>query len=241
MKIKITDTAQDATLFAAELFREQVMAKPNSKIGLATGRTMDAFYYHLSNLQKEHAIDYAKLKTFLLDEYLDLPPNCEFSYVNYIQKRFIESLHLAENQLLSPDASFEDFDQAANDYERKIQAESGIDLQMLGIGRNGHIGLNEPGSSFTSRTRVVALSYSTIMANKTLFSDGIEIPKRALTMGIGTILEAKKIIMLATGESKADIVKKIIESDVDTEIPATGIKNHPDALFILDKYAAKFI
>jgi len=239
MELKIFDNAYEAASNLSELLHSNIEQKPDINLGLATGRTMNAVYLKFVSLARQSQLDCSKLTGFALDEYIGLDPNSSFSYLNYLRLNLFEQLNFNQQKLFVPNVHFPDLDMASIEFEKLIKKFGGIDFQILGLGMNGHIGLNEPGSSIDSRTRVVGLSQSTMESNKSLISGTM--PKTAITMGIGTILEAKEIVLIVTGETKAEIVQKLTHSDVNGQIPASALKLHKNTTLILDKDAAKLI
>lgn len=240
MKIEIFETAAEASGHLAEMIARNINKNNTLKLGVATGRTMDAVYYHLGNLVQEQRINCLQVKCFALDEYIGLPENHPSSFEHYLKLHLFDPLKIQESNSFIPKIVGDDYDEIAFNYENIIKKAGGIDLQILGVGTNGHIALNEPGSAHNSRTRVVALTSSTRKSNSPMFKD-IEIPKTAMTMGVGTILDSRECILIATGESKAKIIQKIVNGDVNTHIPATALKLHQNATLILDKHAASLI
>jgi len=201
---------------------------------------MNAIYHHFVKLAKANNLDVSQVSAFAVDEYLGLKHESPNSYKAYLDLHLFNQLNFNSELLHIPDVAKKDIDLIGQEYEQNILSAGGIDFQLLGIGMNGHIGLNEPGSAIDSRTRVVALTGSTIKSNKALFKDEV-IPNTAVTMGIGTILDAKKIFMVATGQTKAQIVQKIVNGDVNSKVPATALKEHKNAFLILDQDAAQLI
>lgn len=240
MKIEVFDTAAEASMHLAQIIAQKISKNSGLNLGVATGRTMDAVYYHLGQLVDQNKINCMHVKCFALDEYIGLGENHENSFEHYLRFHLFSPLKIQDSNAYIPKAADENYDGACINYEKIIKEAGGIDLQILGIGTNGHIALNEPGSAHDSRTRVVALTSSTRNSNSAMFKT-CEVPKTALTMGIGTILDAKECVLIATGQSKAQIIQKVLNGDVNTHIPATSLKLHPNATIILDKDAAKLI
>lgn len=240
MKIIITKNSDTAATKAADLIMKQIKKKPDSVLGLATGNTPLGLYEKLACLYKDKKIDFYQVKTFNLDEYIGLGKNDKTSYRYYMRTNLFNHINIKPTNINLFDGKKINKDQATK-YERKIKKAGGIDLQLLGIGHNGHIGFNEPGTKINTRTRIVKLTNSTRKFNKTNFGSLAKTPKEAITMGIGTILEAKKIILLATGQDKAEIVRKTVKGKINSQLPASYLKNHNDAILILDKDAAKKI
>jgi glucosamine-6-phosphate deaminase len=224
---------------AAQLIASAIKKKPSLTLGLATGSTMIGLYQYLARLHKAGSLDFSQVVTFNLDEYLGLPASHPQSYHHFMQENFFRHVNVAPRNIHIPDGSIRgDYDQYCASYEQSIRAAGGIDLQLLGIGRNGHIGFNEPTSSLASRTRLKVLSRETLDDNAKSFGPGEESPRCSITMGIGTILEARKILLLATGASKASPVAKSIEGPITCAVSASALQLHPDVTFILDGPAA---
>ena len=224
---------------AAQLVAGAVKRKPALVLGLATGKTMLGLYQHLVRLHKEAALDLSRVVTFNLDEYLGLSASHPQSYHHFMQKHFFHHVNVAPRNIHIPDGGIRgDYDAYCASYEQSIRAAGGIDLQILGIGRNGHIGFNEPTSSLASRTRLKVLSRETLDDNAKSFCPGEESPRCAITMGIGTILEARKILLLATGASKAAAIARSIEGPITCAVSASALQLHPDVTFLLDEPAA---
>jgi glucosamine-6-phosphate deaminase len=240
MDIEVYDSASQAAQRVADILIEKLSNNKRLVMGLATGRTMDAVYYDLVNKVKSLKINCKDARFFALDEYLGLDKNHPNSYAYYLNFHMYSPLRIPKEHCLIFDSMAEDFDSACREYEKAIKDAGGIDIQLLGIGTNGHIALNEPGSALDSRSRVVALTSSTLRSNKSLFKES-EIPLTALSMGIGTIMEAKECMLIATGESKANIIQKIVNGDINSHIPATALKAHKNFKLILDRDAAKLI
>lgn len=241
MEVKIFSTGAQAVNFVSETIIELHKEKKGSfNLGVATGRTMDAVYHNFVRTAQEHKLSFTKTKSFALDEYIGLKTGSLNSYRKYLELHLHKPLQFLDENINIPEALNGETDSSSQMYEEKIKNAGGIDLQLLGIGLNGHIALNEPGSSAESRTRVVALTDSTLKSNKTLFKDE-PIPLTALTMGVGTILESKKCILIATGETKASIIKALVNNEVSSVLPASFLKNHKDCILVLDKAAAKLL
>ena len=224
---------------AAQLIASAIKKKPALTLGLATGSTMVGVYENLVRLHKAGAVDFSKVVTFNLDEYLGLPASHTQSFHHFMQKHFFRHVNVQPRNIHIPDGSVDgNYDQYCASYEQAIRVAGGIDVQLLGIGRNGHIGFNEPTSSLASRTRLKVLSRETLDDNAKFFGQGQESPRCAITMGIGTILEARKILLLATGASKAAAVAKSIEGPVTSAVSGSALQWHSDVTFLLDEPAA---
>lgn len=224
---------------AARMIAATVRKKPAAVLGLATGNTMMGMYEELARLHREEHLDFSRVRTFNLDEYLGLASSHPRSFHSFMQGHFFTRVNVAPANIHIPDGMLSGgYEQYCDSYETAISAAGGIDLQILGIGRNGHIGFNEPTSSLASRTRVKVLSAGTMEDNRRSFGAGEKVPECALTMGIGTILEAKRIVLLAAGASKAHPIAKAIEGPVTASLTASALQLHPDVTFILDEAAA---
>lgn len=237
MRIIQCDSKEQAVQTVASMIVEKVSTHPESVLGLATGRTMGPVYQEITKIVQTSPVSFEKAFFFMLDEYLGLPPEHPSSFKHYIKTHFMKPLELKESQFAFPPVHSP---QGAQEYERALRESGGIDLQLLGIGQNGHIGFNEPGSEKSSRTRTVMLTSETITANRDQFQDSL-IPERALSMGIETILESKSLLMLATGKSKAEVIKYLLNHHDDPTCPATFLKHHPHFTLVLDPEAASKI
>ena len=196
-------------------------------------------YQELVRLHKEEGLDFSKVTTFNLDEYLGLSPEHPQSLQYFMRVHLFSHVNADPKKVHIPDGKITgNYDEYCDSYERAIQKAGGIDLQILGIGRNGHIGFNEPTSSFGSRTRLKVLTKETIEDNRKFFAPGEEVPQCGITMGIGTILDAKKILILATGEAKAEAVALAIEGPITASVSASALQLHRDVTFVLDEAAA---
>ena len=238
MQIIIMPTADKAAEITAKIIADEINNKPAYKLGLATGRTMEAVYAKLAEMNKAGKVDFSLVKSFNLDEYIGLKPDDVNSYHYYMNYHLFDKINIDKRNTHVPDGAADDVDAAAAIYEYEMEDAGGVDLQLLGIGRTGHIGFNEPLSSFASRTRAVTLTQTTYEQNSPLFANPDDMPMEAVTMGVGTILDAGKLLLLATGSEKADIIAKTIEGPVTSMISATALQLHADATVILDEEAA---
>lgn len=224
---------------AARMVANAVTGNPSIVLGLATGSTMLGMYNELVRLCKEQTIDFSRVTTFNLDEYVGLSADHPASLHSFMKKNFFAHLNANPAKVHFLDGTIAgDYDEYCVSYERAIRDAGGIDLQVLGIGRNGHIGFNEPTSSFASRTRRNVLTNETIEDNRRLFSPEEKMPQCAITMGLGTILEARKILILATGSAKAEAVARAIEGPISASVTASCLQLHPDVTFLIDESAA---
>lgn len=238
MEVIIMPTAEKASELAARIIADAVKAKPAYTLGLATGRTMERLYSFLAAWHKSEGLDFSLCKSFNLDEYVGFDGSNKDSYRYYMNFHLFDKINIDKRNTFVPNGVAEDLEAAAAEYEEQMEACGGVDMQLLGIGRTGHIGFNEPLSSFASRTRAVTLTKTTYEQNSPLFDKPEDMPMRAVTMGVGTILEAKKLLLVATGDEKADIVSKTVEGPVTSMISATALQLHEDAVVILDEAAA---
>ena len=230
---------EEISLQAARLIASAVRKKPALTLGLATGGTMVGVYRHLVQLHKQGSLDFSRVVTFNLDEYLGLSAAHSQSFHHFMQENLFAHVNVHPRNIHIPDGTIRgNYDEYCASYEEAIRQAGGIDLQLLGIGRNGHIGFNEPTSSIGSRTRLKVLSQETLDDNSKFFAPSEESPRCAITMGIGSILEARKILLLATGVAKASAIAKSIEGPVTSAVSASALQLHPDVTFIIDDAAA---
>lgn len=235
MEVIIRPDIETAVDLVVRLIVARIKEKPNAVLGLATGRTMERVYARLV----DSGVSFAGCRTFNLDEYIGLPQSDPNSYRTYMNKHLFDRVDIDPANTHVPDGGARDLKQAARDYEAQIAAAGGIDLQLLGIGEAGHIGFNEPLSSFMSRTRDKSLTPTTRAQNAEMFGgDADKVPKRALTMGVGTILDARELVLLATGSAKASIVAKAVEGPVTSMVSATAIQMHANCKVVVDEDAA---
>jgi glucosamine-6-phosphate deaminase len=227
---------------AATIVANAVLRNPALRLGLATGNTTLGMYQELARLHKRNALDLSQVVTFNLDEYLGLPPEHTQTFHYFMHQNFFSQVNVDPRNIHIPDGAISgNYVQYCRGYEQAIRDAGGIDLQILGIGRNGHIGFNEPTSSLGSRTRLKVLSKETIDDNRKFFAPGEKIPECAITMGIGTILEAKRILLLASGSSKAAAIANAIEGPITASVTASALQLHPDVTFIVDQQAGALL
>ncbi|MBA2666331.1 MAG: glucosamine-6-phosphate deaminase [Trueperaceae bacterium] len=239
MELLIRPTPRHAARLAARMIAERVRADPGLVLGCATGSTMDAVYDALVELVEAGSLELRGCTTFNLDEYVGLPPNDERSYHHYMRTRLFERVGLASDRTHLPDGMAADLRAEAAAYEGIIRAAGGIDVQLVGLGKTGHIGFNEPLSSLMSRTREKALTPETRRQNAAFFGgDPDDVPSRALTMGVGTILDARTVIMVVTGAHKATILAAATEGPITARISATALQLHPNCTVVVDEGAA---
>jgi glucosamine-6-phosphate deaminase len=238
MEIVIQSTPELAANLAAQIIGEALRVNPRLVLGLATGCTMDAVYARLIRMHREEGLDFSSCRTFNLDEYVGLSGENPNSYRYYMNHHLFLHVNIDMKKTHVPDGMAADLPAESEKYERLIRECGGIDLQILGIGQNGHIGFNEPLSAFSSRTRKQALSPVTREQNAVLFQKPDEVPAYAITMGVGTILDCRQCILLATGEEKAAIVSQAIEGPMTSAISASALQMHPECTVVLDEEAS---
>lgn len=232
MEVIILDSPDDVAEYAATEVCVQLAQKPASTLGLATGNTQLALYSKLVSRYEEGRVDFSKVHTFNLDEYVGIAPEDPHSYRSYMGRELFSRINIDLSRTYLPELG------CGIEYEKRIESVGGIDLQLLGIGQNGHIGFNEPSSSLGSRTRIKTLARSTLVVNGELFATGEWQPELAMTMGIATILESRRILLLATGSRKARAVRDAVEGPVSAMCPASALQLHPAATVVLDEEAA---
>lgn len=237
MKVIICATAEAASKLAGAYINGAVRANPATVLGLATGSTPLLLYGEMAKACQE-GLDYSRVRTFNLDEYYGIPPAHPQSYRTFMNTNLFSRLNIDLANTHVPDGLAHDVAAACADYEKAMKAAGGVDIQVLGIGSDGHIGFNEPGSSLVSRTRRVTLTPQTIRDNARFFASADEVPRYAVSMGVGTILEAKACLMLCFGANKAQAVKGAIEGGISQFNPASALQMHSDTTVYLDEAAA---
>lgn len=238
MRVVILESPQTVSERAADIFCQCIQSNPQSVLGLATGGTPLGTYRELIQRYQRNQVSFAEVTTFNLDEYVGLPRTHAQSYWSFMHQNLFSLADFDTTRCHLPDGAPEDRAAAGNRYEEQIDSAGGIELQLLGIGTDGHIAFNEPGSSLASRTRIKALTEQTRRDNARFFSSLDEVPKLALTMGVGTILEAEHVLLLATGENKALAVQALVEGPVTAQVPASALQLHPKVTVIVDSAAA---
>ncbi len=241
MQIVILPNANDVAAYGASVFIRQLSKKTNSVLGLATGSTPVALYQKLIEAYQQEKISFNKTTTFNLDEYLGLKGDHPQSYRHFMNRKLFEHINVDSNLTHVPPGNASNPISACEEYERMIENCGGIDLQLLGIGRNGHIGFNEPSSGLRSRTRVKTLTQETIDDNARFFAEGEFQPHLSITMGIGTILASRQVLLLATGASKAEAIRDTVEGPLSASCPASALQMHQSALIVIDEEAASLL
>lgn len=238
MEVIIKDTYEAISKAAAEVMAEVVRSKPDAVLGLATGSTPLGLYKELIRMHKEEGLDFSRVTTFNLDEYVGLSPDHPQSYHYFMHENLFKYINVAPQNINVPAGMTDNYWAFCQWYEDRIEEAGGIDIQVLGIGSDGHIAFNEPSSSLASRTRLKTLAEQTIDDNARFFDKKKDVPIYAITMGVGTILEAETCILLANGAGKAQAVADAVEGPVSSMCTASALQMHPDSLFFVDSDAA---
>jgi len=238
LQIIIRDHPSEVAELAAALVRAQILRKPECVLGLATGSTPVPLYGALARMSEDGLLDMSLVTSYNLDEYVGLAADHPQSYHTFMREHLFDRAGVRPDQAHLPDGAAGNPDAECIRYEAEIKAAGGIDLQILGIGLNGHIGFNEPSESFSKQTCAVELTQSTLQANRRFFGSDEEVPRRALTMGIGTIFGAREILLIAVGAGKADIIRRTVRGDITPQVPASVLQLHPNTRLLLDREAA---
>ena len=239
MEVIIQPSAEEASREAARIFAKQIHTKPTSVLGLATGSTPLELYRELVAIHRRGELDFSRVTTFNLDEYVGLEPHHPQSYAHFMRDHFFSKINITDASIRIPDGLAEDITRHCEEYENAIRGAGGIDLQLLGIGSDGHIGFNEPSSSLASRTRLKTLTERTIADNARFFPTPRDVPRHVITMGVGTILEARHCLVLAFGEKKAAAVAAMAEGPITASVPASALQMHARCTLIIDDAAAQ--
>lgn len=238
MEIIILPDADAASKYAADIVSGLVRRKPAAVLGLATGSTPLRFYREIVRQHREEGLDLSQVTTFNLDEYVGLAPDHPASYNHFMRENLFSQVNIPASQTNIPNGLSQDIPAACAAYEADIKAAGGIDFQILGIGGDGHIGFNEPSSSLASRTRIKTLTPRTREDNAPFFANPDDVPHHVVTMGVGTIMEARQVALLAFGEKKAQAVAESVEGPITAVVPASVLQLHPQATILLDEAAA---
>ncbi len=238
MQVIIVTDYEEMSDRAAGIVTEAVRRKPDVVLGLATGSTPEGLYAKLVQAHKEDGLDFSRVVTFNLDEYVDLPPDHPQGYRYFMNEHLFNHVNIDVANTHVPDGRAECLSSQCERYEQMIRDAGGIELQVLGIGRDGHVAFNEPGTSLGSGTHITALTRETIEDNSRFFDSPDDVPRFAITMGIGSILQARRCIFMATGANKADAVKAALEGPVTATVTASALQMHPDTVAIVDEAAA---
>lgn len=241
MEIRVFETADQASRAAAILIASQVTAKPASVLGLATGSSPIPCYQELIRMNEAGLVDFSKVVTYNLDEYVGLSGEHPCSYRYFMNDQLFDHININKEATHVPNGQAEDFAACGAAYDEAIRQAGGLDLQLLGLGRNGHIGFNEPGDVFIRPCHSVQLSESTIEANTRFFDSKDDVPRYAITLGIGSIMDARKVVLIATGASKAQAVHDAVKGDISPRVQASVLQGHHDCIFLLDREAASLL
>lgn len=241
MNVLIYENEEQIGIAAGNYMCGQVLQKPDSVLGLATGSTPLKPYGQMIGLYKKGVVDFSSVTTFNLDEYVNLDIKDKNSYHSFMHENLFDHINIPEESINFLNGNAEDLEQECKDYEQKIKNAGGIDIQLLGIGSNGHIAFNEPADCFQRWSHVVTLKESTVQDNSRFFNSIEEVPTQAVTMGIGSIMQAKKILIIALGTNKAKAIKQLIDGNVTPMCPASVLQFHTDVTLMLDKAAASLL
>lgn len=239
MKLVIAKDYEDMSKIAAEEMAETIKENPEAVLGLATGGTPVGMYKELIKMNKEGKIDFSKITSVNLDEYVGLDGEHDQSYRYFMNTNLFNHINIDKNNTYVPNGKAEDIEKECREYDERIKELGGIDVQLLGIGNNGHVGFNEPANELSLGTHLTGLTESTIEANARFFEKKEDVPTKAVTMGLGGIMKAKKIILVASGEGKAEIIKKLVKGKITTQVPASMLQMHNNVVVIVDEAAAK--
>lgn len=238
MEVIIKENYEEISKLAARIIAGIVRQSPRAVLGLATGSTPVGCYQELVRMHREEELDFSQIVTFNLDEYVGIAEDHEQSYHRFMQDNLFGHVNVVPANVHIPDGNAGNLHEACDDYETEIDEHGGIDVQLLGIGSNGHLAFNEPGSSLGSRTRIKTLTERTRQDNSRFFSTLDEVPGYCVTMGIGTIMESGKLLLLANGANKAEAIAAAVEGPITASLPASAIQFHPDVTVIMDRAAA---
>jgi glucosamine-6-phosphate deaminase len=237
VRVIIESHRDDVGRRAAQMIASLVRRKPNCVLGLATGSTPLGAYRELVRLHRDEGLDFSQATTFNLDEYVGLEPTHPQSYRNFMQQHLFQQINVDPRRTFVPDGRALDFEAHCRQYEQRIADAGGIDLQLLGIGSDGHIAFNEPGSSLGSRTRLKTLASETIRDNARYFGSEEQVPRLAITMGVGTILESRRCLLLAIGSEKAAAIRRTVEGPITAQVTASALQLHREVIVIVDEQA----
>lgn len=241
MKLIVVNNYEELSKVAAKEFSKIIKEKENAVLGLATGGSPVGMYKELIRMYEQKELNFSKITTVNLDEYIGLNPEHNQSYRYFMNNNLFNHINIDKSNTFVPNGLAEDLEAQCKEYDQKIAELGGIDIQLLGVGNNGHIAFNEPNSELSSGTHIISLTDNTIEANARFFDNIDDVPRKAITMGVGGIMKAKKIILIASGESKAEAIKGIFSGKITTANPATMLQMHRDVTVIVDEAAAKLI
>ena len=241
MQIHLYDNAEQVGKAAAVLIAAQLLRKPNSVLGLATGSSPIPTYRELIRMHQDGVLDFSNARSFNLDEYCHIPEEHPCSYHRFMKDQLFDHINISPEKTHVPNGNASDSAEECTRYDAAIEAAGGVDLQLLGIGRNGHIGFNEPSDQFVYGCHVVNLTQSTIEANRRFFESEDAVPRQAISLGVGSIMRAKSVLLIATGEDKAVAIRRAICEDVNPRTQASILRTHRNVIFLLDKLAAAML
>lgn len=241
MKLIVVNNYEELSKVAAKEFSKIIKEKENAVLGLATGGSPVGMYKELIRMYEQKELNFSKITTVNLDEYIGLNPEHNQSYRYFMNNNLFNHINIDKSNTFVPNGLAEDLEAQCKEYDQKIAELGGIDIQLLGVGNNGHIAFNEPNNELSSGTHIISLTDNTIEANARFFDNIYDVPRKAITMGVGGIMKAKKIILIASGESKAEAIKGIFSGKITTANPATMLQMHRDVTVIVDEAAAKLI
>lgn len=238
MQIIIANDYKELSLKSAQIIKDVIDQKPTAVLGLATGSTPIGLYEELIRFHRNNKLDFSQITTFNLDEYIGIDADHQQSYRFFMNQNLFNHINIDKDKTFVPDGTLDDYSNYGIEYDQLIEKHGGIDIQVLGIGSNGHIAFNEPAPTLPLHTSVVKLTQSTIQDNSRFFANMDEVPKTAISMGIGSIMKAKKVILMASGENKRNIITRLLTNQqVTTQLPASLLKLHRDFTLIVDKEA----
>ncbi|MDT0126318.1 glucosamine-6-phosphate deaminase [Paenibacillus sp. RRE4] len=241
MNIRIFEHEEDLNATGAGLIASLLQTKPRAVLGLATGSSPVGVYKQLITLYQKGLVSFAQASSFNLDEYVGLPTEHRESYRSFMNEQLFNHIDIDLSRTNVPNGEAVDLEEECAGYERRLEDRGPVDLQLLGIGHNGHIGFNEPGTELTGRTHVVELKEETRKANARFFDSIDEVPAQAITMGVGSILKAKQILLIARGEEKAEIIREAFMGPITTSCPASLLQCHPNVVVLLDRAAGRLV
>lgn len=237
MNIIICENYEEVSALAASMVADVIKKDSDCKLGLATGSTPIGMYSILSEMYKNGEIDFSSVSSYNLDEYYPIKKDNDQSYDYFMRENLFSKINIKEENIHIPNGEAKDANKECEDYECTVEKSGGIDIQILGLGVNGHIGFNEPANELISKTHVTDLTVSTIKANSRFFESEDEVPKKAITMGVGTIMKAKSIVLMVSGKNKHEALSAILNGNISTNVPATLLNLHPNVTVICDKEA----
>ena len=237
MKITVVENYKEMSEVSAKILADVIKADPECVLGLATGDTPIGMYDCLVEAYKNGELDFSRVRSVNLDEYYPITPDNDQSYRYFMNEKLFDRVNIDKANTRVPDGTAKDVEAHCKAYEAEIDALGGVDVQVLGIGRNGHIGFNEPDCELIPYTHLTALTPSTIEANSRFFASEDDVPKHALTMGIESVFKARKIVLMVSGKNKAEAVKAMLKGNITTKCPASLLRLHPDVTLVCDKDA----